>query len=78
MLIADALSCAVAEGHHSCADDLSDERVVYALEASQALSEDMLKQLTDSTARDSTLQLLVKIKNFLKKTRSLNSTVLAC
>jgi len=62
MVIADALSRAVAEGQHTSTDDLSDERVVYALEATQALSDDTLKQLTDATAKDSTLQLLMKMQ----------------
>lgn len=57
MSIADTLSRAVAEGQHTSTDDLSDERVIYSLEATEALSEEMLKQLTDATARDSTLQL---------------------
>lgn len=62
MLIAVALTCAVADGQHTSTDDLSDERVVYVLEATAALSEDMLKQLAEATARDSTHQLLVKMQ----------------
>lgn len=60
MLIADVFSHAVAKGQHSSTDDLSDKRVVYALEATEAFGKDMLKQLTEATARDSTLQLLVE------------------
>lgn len=83
MLIADTLSRVVAEGQHTSTDDLSDERVVYSLEATEALSEEMLKQLTEATARDSTLQLLVKTQKtgwptHRKKLPSLNSSVLVC
>lgn len=60
MLIADTLSRAFTEGQQTSTDELSDERVVYSLEATEALSEEMLKQLTDATAKDNTLQLLVK------------------
>lgn len=60
MLVADALSRAVAEGSHLTTEDLDDERVVYALVATEALSEDMLKKLTDATAKDSSLQILIK------------------
>lgn len=58
LLIADTLSRAVPHGQHTVADDITDERVVYALEPTDALSSKALKQLKCETMKDKTLQIL--------------------
>lgn len=52
------LSRAVPHGQHTVADDITDERVVYALEPTDALSSKALKQLKCETMKDKTLQIL--------------------
>lgn len=61
MLIADALSRAVIAGQHAESDELTDERVVYVIEATDALNPKMMKQLKAATLSDSTLQLLQEV-----------------
>ena len=58
LLNADTLSRAVLHERHMAADDVTDERVVYALEPTDALSTGALEQLKSETKKDKTLQLL--------------------
>ena len=58
LLIADTLSRAVTHDEHSTVDDITDEKVVYALEPTDALSTEMLQKLKSGTANDEILQLL--------------------
>lgn len=55
LLIVDTLSRALM---HITVDDITDEKVAYALERTQVLSTETLEQLKGNTRKDETLQLL--------------------
>ena len=58
MLIADTLSRAVIQDQDTSEDDMSDVKVVYALEPTDTLSIGSLEKLKGETQKDDALQLL--------------------
>ena len=61
MHVADTLSRAVVKGRvDDLTENLFEEKVVYGIEATDALSENMLKQLQEATAADKVLQAVIQ------------------
>ena len=58
LLIADTLSRAVIQEQDMIEDDVADEKVIYTLEPTEALSTASLEKLKRETQKDETLQLL--------------------
>ena len=58
LLIADTLSRAVIQEQDMIEDDVADEKVIYTLEPTEALSTASLEKLKRKTQKDQTLQLL--------------------
>lgn len=52
MLLADTLPRAVVESQHTEPDEVTDEKIIYTLEATDALDEDMLKHLNEAIQKD--------------------------
>ena len=59
MLIADTLSRAVIQEQDTSEDDMADEKVIYTLEPTDALSKEYLEKLKGETQKDNALHLIL-------------------